>query len=97
MALQLKELVNNERELNSIGCLLLQHEKKQEAVKIFQLNAQLYPESANVLSSLGEGYYRTGDKHTAVQFLERALEINKDPKLVKEILKVLYEAKGLKG
>lgn len=97
MAMQLKSLVNSERELNSVGYLLLQQEKKQEAFKIFQLNAQLYPESANVLSSLGEGYYKTGDAKMAVQLLEKALEINKDPLLVKEILKILYEVKGLKG
>ncbi|OSZ77683.1 hypothetical protein CAP36_15060 [Chitinophagaceae bacterium IBVUCB2] len=97
MAMQLKSLVSSERELNSVGYLLLQQEKKQEAFKIFQLNAQLYPESANVLSSLGEGYYKTGDAKMAVQLLEKALEINKDPLLVKEILKILYEVKGLKG
>lgn len=97
MAMQLKSLVGSERELNSVGYLLLQQKKKQEAFKVFQLNAQLYPESANVLSSLGEGYYKIGDNKTAVQFLERALEINKDPLLVKEILQILYEVKGVKG
>lgn len=97
LALQLKPLLNSERELNSLGYLLLEHGKKQEAFRIFQVNAQLYPESANVLSSLGEGYFRTGDARSAVQFLEKALEINKDPLLVKEILKILYEVKGVKG
>ncbi len=97
MAMQLKSLVNNERELNSLGYLLLQQGKKEEAFKVFQLNAQLYPESSNVLSSLGEGYYKIGDNKTAIQFLERALEINKDPLLVKEILQILYEVKGIKG
>ncbi len=97
LAAQLKFLVNNERELNSLGYLLLQQEKKYEALKIFQLNAQLYPESANVLSSVGEGYLKTGDTKTAIQFLEKALEINKDPQLLKEILKILYDAKGVKG
>lgn len=96
LALQLNALVSSERELNSLGYLLLQQEKIQEALKIFQLNAQIYPESANVLSSLGEGYFKIGDSKTAIQFLEKALEINKDPLLVKEILKTLYEVKGVK-
>lgn len=97
MALQLKHLVSSERELNSLGYLLIQQGKKEEALKLFQLNAQLYPESANVLSSMGEGYLKTGDTKSAIQFLEKALEINKDPQLVKDILKVLYAAKGVKG
>ena len=48
------------------------------------------------MSSLGEGYCKTGDMKNAVAFLERSLEINKDPKMVKEILAILYEAKGVK-
>jgi len=96
LALQLKLLVGGENELNSLGYLWLKQEKKQEALKIFQVNANLYPESANVISSLGEGYLRIGDIKSATQYLEKALELNKDPKLVKEILKTLYEAKGVK-
>ncbi len=97
LALQLKYLVAGERELNSLGYVLLEQGKKAEALKIFQVNAILYPESANVLSSLGEGYYENADHHNAVVILEKALELNKEPQLVKEILNVLYKAKLAKG
>lgn len=97
LALQLKYLVAGERELNSLGYVLLEQGKKAEALKIFQVNAILYPESANVLSSLGEGYYENADHQNAVVTMERALELNKEPQLVKEILKVLYKAKLAKG
>ena len=97
MALQLKYLVAGERELNSLGYVLLEQGKKAEALKIFQVNAILYPESANVLSSLGEGYYENGDHQNAVVTLEKAVELNKEPQLVKEILKLLYKAKLAKG
>jgi len=97
LALQLKYLVAGERELNSLGYVLLEQGKKAEALKIFQVNAILYPESANVLSSLGEGYYENADHHNAVVTLEKALELNKEPQLVKEILNVLYKAKLAKG
>lgn len=97
LALQLKYLVAGERELNSLGYVLLEQGKKAEALKIFQVNAILYPESANVLSSLGEGYYENADHQNAVVTLEKALELNKEPQLVKEILKVLYKAKLAKG
>lgn len=97
LALQLKYLVAGERELNSLGYVLLEQGKKAEALKIFQVNAILYPESANVLSSLGEGYYENADQQNAVVTLEKALELNKEPALVKEILNVLYKAKLAKG
>lgn len=95
LAAQLRSQTESEHELNSLAYLLLKQEKKEEALKIFQVNYVLYPESSNTTSSLGEGYYKTGDTKNAVVYLEKALELNKDPKMVKEILAVLYEAKGL--
>jgi thiol-disulfide isomerase/thioredoxin len=97
LAMQLKWLASGESELNSLGYLLLKHNKIAEALRLFQVNANLYPESANVISSLGEGYLKNGDTKNAIIQLERSLELNKDPQLVKEILQLLYEAKGLKG
>lgn len=94
LAAQIRALVGNERELNSLGYLLLRQGKKEEALKIFQVNSSLYPESAVVLSSLGEGYYRSNDLPNAVRLLERSLELNKDPQQVKPILNILYLAKG---
>ncbi|MEP6674581.1 MAG: hypothetical protein ABJA78_05485 [Ferruginibacter sp.] len=96
LATQLKQLVANENELNSLGYVLLAQDKKKEALKIFQVNNNLYPESSNVISSLGEGYFKTGDNKNAVTFLEKALEQNKDPQAVKGILEILYKAKGIK-
>jgi tetratricopeptide (TPR) repeat protein len=93
LAMQLRPLVSNERELNSLGYLLLNQGNKEDALKIMQFNAQLYPESANALSSLGEAYLKNSDPKSALPLLERSLELNKDPQLVKEILKVLYQAK----
>lgn len=95
LAMQLRTLVSSERELNSLGYLLLGQGRKEEALRIFQINASLYPESVNILSSLGEGYLKTGDTKNAVLNLERALELNKDPQLLRPVLKLLYEAKGL--
>jgi len=93
LATQLKLLVNDEHELNSLGYLLLKQDMKKEALKIFQANYNLYPESANVVSSLGEGYFETGDIKRAIAVLEKALELNKNPQDVKGILEILYKAK----
>ncbi|MBC7873565.1 MAG: hypothetical protein H7Y01_06205 [Ferruginibacter sp.] len=93
LAEQVRRLVSDENELNSLAYLLLKQEKKKEAMKIFQVNYNLYPGSANIVSSLGEGYSETGDNKKAIQFLEKALELNKNPQDVKGILEVLYKAK----
>ena len=73
--------------------MLLKQERKEEASKLFQINYYLFPESANVISSLGEAYYKNNDMMRAVHFLEMSLEQNKDPKAVKGILSILYKAK----
>jgi len=96
LAGQLKQLVSGENELNALGYVWLKQGRKEEALKIFHVNAHLYPESANVISSLGEGYYKNGDTKNAIKFMERALELNKDPRQLKEILELLYAVKGLK-
>lgn len=93
LAQQLRLLVKNEYELNSLGYLLLNHDKKKEALRVFQINYFLYPESANVISSLGEGYYETNDFKKAISFLEKALEINKKLDDIKGILEILYKTK----
>ncbi len=93
LAGQLEMIVRNENELNSLAYLLLKQGNKKEALKIFQVNYYLFPASSNIISSLGEGYYETGDYKKAVSNLERALELNKDSASFREILTLLYKAK----
>ncbi|MCP9751833.1 thioredoxin family protein [Ferruginibacter sp. HRS2-29] len=95
LALQIKPLVNSEYELNSLGYMLLAQKKMKEAISVFQMNYFLYPQSSNVASSLGEGYYEKGDYENAVYYLENALVKNTDPKAWRGILDILYKAKSL--
>lgn len=92
---QVKPMVGNEHELNSLAYLLVKQNRKKEALNIFRINANLYPQSANTLSSLGEGYLETGDHAKAIAFLEKSLEYNPSPELIKETLRLLYKAKEL--
>lgn len=93
LAAQLKMLVAGEFELNSLGHLLIKQGKKAEALKIFQINYDIYFESAVAATSLGEGYFENGDYKKAIIAMERSLELNKDPKAIKQILSILYKAK----
>jgi tetratricopeptide (TPR) repeat protein len=95
LAGKLRSTVTGENELNSLGYLWLAQGRKDDALRIFLVNAILFPGSANVLSSLGEGYLQTGNLKNAVNELEKSLVLNKDPALVREILDLLYQAKGL--
>lgn len=95
LAASVKTQVANEHELNSAGYVLLKQGYIKEAVTLFRINASLYPESGNVLSSLGEGYLKTGDTDKAITVLENSLIYEKDIAAIKEILNLLYKAKGL--
>lgn len=96
LAEQVRYLVSSEHELNSLGYLLIRQARKEEALHLFRINYYLYPESSNTASSLGEGYLLNGNKKEAVDYLEHAVSLNKDPALFKEILSLLYKAKEIK-
>ena len=46
------------------------------AVRIFELNAQQYPESSNVFDSLGEAYNRANRRDDARKAYSRAVELD---------------------
>jgi len=50
--------------------------KLADAIRIFQLNVELYPKSWHVYESLGEAYMNHGDKKLAIQSYEKSLELN---------------------
>jgi CubicO group peptidase (beta-lactamase class C family) len=61
---------------NSVGYRLMGQSKLAEAIRIFQLNVELYPMSWNAYDSLGEAYLNHGDKELAIQNYEKSLELN---------------------
>src|SRR5262249_36754111 len=66
----------DERELNTLGYEFLNARKFPEAIRIFQLNVQAFPQSSNVYDSLAEAYMNAGDKPRAIVNYEKALERN---------------------
>jgi CubicO group peptidase (beta-lactamase class C family) len=65
-----------ETELNALGYRLVQANKLAEAVEIFKLNVEMFPQSANAYDSLGEGYMRHGNKELAIANYKKSLELN---------------------
>lgn len=67
----------NEFELNRIGYLLKDTEKKiKEAIVIFKLNTKAYPQSANAFDSLGEAYMENADKELAIRNYQKSVELD---------------------
>jgi tetratricopeptide (TPR) repeat protein len=66
----------DENELNNLGYQFIRANKFKEAIRIFQLNVEAYPQSSNVYDSLGEGYMDDGDKSLAIANYQKSLQLN---------------------
>jgi tetratricopeptide (TPR) repeat protein len=65
-----------QNELDSLGYELLNTQNFKEAIEIFKLNVEAYPQSYNTYDSLGEAYMRTGNKELAIKYYEKSVELN---------------------
>lgn len=63
----------DERELNLLGYELLGGGKVDEAIEIFRLTSETFPQSANAYDSLGDGYLARGDTTNALIHFKKAL------------------------
>jgi CubicO group peptidase (beta-lactamase class C family) len=66
----------SEDSVNSLGYRFLGKKRFAEAIRIFKLNTDLRPQSANTYDSLAEAYMDSGDKPLAIQFYEKSLLLN---------------------
>jgi CubicO group peptidase (beta-lactamase class C family) len=65
-----------EMELNRLGYQLLSMKKLTEAIEIFKLNVEMFPQSANVYDSLGEAYMTHNDKELSIANYKKSLELD---------------------
>jgi tetratricopeptide (TPR) repeat protein len=66
----------DEDELNALGYQLIRAHKLDQAIRIFQLNIEAYPQSGNTWDSLAEAYMDDGDRAHAIANYHRSLQIN---------------------
>ncbi len=66
----------SEPELNQLGYQLLQAKKLKDAVEIFKLNVEAYPQGFNTYDSLAEAYMASGNNELAIQNYRKSLELN---------------------
>ncbi len=66
-----------EGDLTGLGYFLLQQLKKvDDAIAMFELYVELFPQSWNAYDSLAEGYYTKGNKQKALALYRKSLELN---------------------
>lgn len=80
-----------ERELNAVGYYFLRNGKRKEAIEIFQLNVEVYPDYANGWDSLAEAYMLNGDKKLAIKYYKKCLKLNPKSQNALNMLRKLNE------
>jgi len=88
---QLKAGTISESAVNGIGYSLLSRNQASDAIRIFQLNVDLHPQSANTYDSLGEAYMNANEKSLAIQNYEKSLQLNPNNNSATAMLKKLRE------
>ena len=70
----------DEGSVNNLGYSLLQARKIDEAIAVFRLNTEDFPNSANTWDSLAEAYMIKGDKPKAIANYKKSLELDPNNK-----------------
>jgi imidazolonepropionase-like amidohydrolase len=66
----------SENEFVSLGYRLLHMQKVTDAIEVFKLSVEAYPQSYNTYDSLAEAYMDHGDRDLAIQNYRKSLELN---------------------
>lgn len=79
----------NEGDMNRIGYQLMGRRMIKEAIEVFKLNVEAFPESGNVHDSLGEAYLEDGDKKMALKYYSESVKLDPTNEYGKEVIKRL--------
>jgi len=63
-------------EINQLGYALLRSDRVDDAIAIFNLNVEAFPQAWNVYDSLAEGYAAKGQKALAIKNYAHSIELN---------------------
>ena len=82
-----------EKEFNDTGYRLMNRDQLEPALLVFQLNTQLFPESANTWDSLAEAYWLNGQPDKAIEYYTKAIEMDPDGSTGENARKMLKRVK----
>lgn len=75
--------------LNNLGYNLLFSGNVDQALEVFKLNTELFPDIGNCWDSYGEALLKKGDKKAALRMYRKALKINPDIPTAREAVEKL--------
>lgn len=81
--------VNKPQFLDFIGQRFVQYDQPEKAVKVYELNVALFPETPWTYSSLANGYFVINSKGKALENARKALELNDKDTQAIELIKQL--------
>lgn len=83
---------NNAEAINALGYTLVNKtDRVAEAMELIQLAHRLSPENPAILDSLGWGYFRQGDMHKALFYLQSAYKEFPDHEVAAHLGEVLFQ------
>ncbi|MDH3711835.1 MAG: hypothetical protein OER04_18240 [Cyclobacteriaceae bacterium] len=82
-----------ENQFNQIGYKLLGGQQFEPALFVFQLNAELFPESANVWDSLAEGLWKSGQIDKAKALYHKVIDMDPEGSLGQNAKEMLLQIK----
>ncbi|MCI0392391.1 MAG: tetratricopeptide repeat protein [Acidobacteria bacterium] len=77
----------SEQELNRLGYELLKQQRVADAIEVFKLNVEMFPNAFNTYDSLGEAYLKAGNQELAARNYRKSLELNPHNVNAAEMLK----------
>ncbi len=81
----------SESQINRLGYDLIGASRVKDAIEVFKLNVEDFPQSSNVYDSLGEAYLLDGNKELAIKNYQRSVELDPNNTNGIETLKKLRE------
>jgi hypothetical protein len=80
--------------LNSYAYILMRSGKVNDAIRIFKLNTEIYPNSFNCYDSLADAYEKAGNKTLAIESCKKALQIDPSNGYEKDRINALEKGKS---
>ncbi|MCG7502183.1 tetratricopeptide repeat protein [Tenacibaculum sp. Mcav3-52] len=81
--------VIRERNINRLGYQYLRKDEFENALNVFKINIELYPNSSNTYDSTADAYTRMKDTAKAIEYYKKALTINPENRSSKRALEKL--------
>lgn len=88
--------INFEAKLNDAGYRLLNDAQTEGALYVFGLNTRLFPQSANAWDSYAEAYWKAGQIDKAIEYYNKAIEIDPNGDTGKNAREMLKRIKAEK-